>query len=422
MNKSIFIFPFVLAPILAIIITSVFNIGFYNMLSAVTWFGAIIVIFDKLGKRDKIVFPIYLKYLLAFILYTIVSDYLLVGKTITIKYIYSNYLLSGFLAALMVENIKVSASFIKKASFLCLLFLLFAFFVIIYQQTINSFFLVNTNSLNTMSDLEGLDEIQKRLPSIYSWSSLMDLNYGFIGIATLIISKYMKENKSNYNVIALIAMTLIFSFLTRGRWMMINALLLLLMYFIFKGVNIKNIFVYGLLSFFVFIAMVQSLEFFNVPVTKIIDERILENNKGSIEEKSAGSRIFAFAVFGKLFPEHPIFGKGLLHSFGGQSKDFELVHALGGRSSQIHVGYLTLLYYYGIVGALPFLLFLYHLLKKLLKEAKQSQFYGAFFVFIGFALSNWTLVNFTIFYYGLTLAIVYHNFYFEKYKFDFKKA
>jgi len=109
MNKSIFIFPFVLAPILAIIITSVFNIGFYNMLSAVTWFGAIIVIFDKLGKRDKIVFPIYLKYLLAFILYTIVSDYLLVGKTITIKYIYSNYLLSGFLAALMVENIKVSA-------------------------------------------------------------------------------------------------------------------------------------------------------------------------------------------------------------------------------------------------------------------------------------------------------------------------
>lgn len=422
MNKSIFIYPFVLAPVLAIIIGSVVNIGFYNILSALTWFGAIIVVFDKFGKQNKIVFPIYLKYLLVFILYTIVSDYLLVGKTITIKYIYSNYLFSGFLAALMVENIKVSASFIKKASFLSLLFLLFAFFVIIYQQTINDFFLVNTDSLNTVTDLEKLGEIQKRLPSIYSWSSLMDLNYGFISIITLIISEKLVENKKVNLVIALMVITSIFSFLTRGRWIMINALLVVFMYFIFKGINIKNVIIYGLLSIFIFSMTIQTLEFFNVPVTKIMNERVLEKGKGSLDKTSAGTRVTAFVVFANLFPLHPIFGKGLLHSFGKTSKDFDLVGELNGRSSQIHVGYLSLFYYYGIVGALPFLLFLYHLLKKLLKEAKQSEFYGAFFVFIGFALSNWTLVNFTIFYYGLILAIVYHNYYYERYKFDFKKA
>ena len=413
-TKSILLYAFVLSPILAIFTVLILNNAFYNALSAYVWLVVAVVIFDKIGKHQRIVFPKYLKYLLIFVLYTIISDHFLADKDLNVKYLYSNRLLSGFLAAFLAENINVSQSFIKKASFLSFVFLVFAFIVILYQQMVDETFLVNLASENTIAAIYNSDYIQRRLPSIYSWSSLLDLNFGFIGIITLIISKRMLERKKDYTILILILMALIFSFLTRGRWIMINAFLILIMYFNYKGVNIKNVILYGIISVLVIYSSISAMEYANIPVSKIINERIFENDKSRLENTSAETRIFAFIVFAELFPEHPVFGKGELHSFGGTSKDFELVNALGGRSSQIHVGYLSLLYYYGIIGAFPWLMFLFFLLKKLYLEAKESKFYGGFFVFFGFMLANWTLVNFSIFYYGLVLALVFHNYYYKK--------
>ena len=421
LNKSILLYPFVLAPILAIFVTMFLNNGFYNVLTAYVWLVVAFVIFDRLGKYQKIEFPKYLKYLLLFVLYTIVSDYFLADKTINVKYFYTNYLISGFLAALLAENINVSQSFIQRASRFSISLLIFAFLLILYQQIVDEMFLVNIDSLNATTNINKLDNIQRRLPSIYSWTSLMDVNYGFIGLITLIISKILLERKKDNTILILISMTLVFSFLTRARWIMLNAFLVLIMYFYYKGINIKNLILYGLITVVVIFSSIRVMEYANIPITKIINERILENDKSNIEKTSAGTRIFAFYTFIKLFPEHPVFGKGMLHSFGGHSKDIELVHALGGKSSQIHVGYLSLLYYYGIVGAFPWLMFLFFLLKKLYLEAKESKFYGAFFVVFGFMLSNWTLVNHTIFYYGLILALVFHKYYMDKYKFDQKQ-
>ena len=70
-----------------------------------------------------------------------------------------------------------------------------------------------------------------------------------------------------------------------------------------------------------------------------------------MKEKSAGTRILAVYMFLEFFPENPIFGTG-----GVMKAD--LVRAIRGRSSQIHVGILSLFYYYGLVGGFIYLFFL----------------------------------------------------------------
>ncbi len=413
-KRQFFFLPFIWAPLIGYFAFTFLNVGFYNFLAAWTWLSIICVLFDKLGKKQRINFPKYLKFLLIFVMYTIISDYLLVEKPINLKYLYSNRLASGFLAALLAENINVDKCFIKKAIRVSVIFLIIAFVIILFQQLIDPVFFVNIYDENILKKIGNIQSYEKRLPSIYSWTNLLDINFGFIGIATLLLSIYLLKKRKDVFIVLIITIILIFSFLSRGRWIMINASLTIAIYFIYKKFSIRNIIRNMLVLYLGVFFAIQLLEFAHIPVQKIINDRILERNKGGLEEGSAGTRIYAFVVFAKLFPEHPILGKGMLHSFGGHSKDTELVAALKGRSSQIHVGYLSLLYYYGIVGAIPFLLFLYFIMKKLYFEAKSSNFWGAFFVYLGFVLANWTLVNFTILYYGLIIALVFHNYYYNK--------
>lgn len=72
----------------------------------------------------------------------------------------------------------------------------------------------------------------------------------------------------------------------------------------------------GLISVLVIYSSIIAMEYVNIPISTIINERILENDKSDIENTSAGTTIFAFVVFEKLFPEHHVFGKDKLHSFG----------------------------------------------------------------------------------------------------------
>lgn len=86
---------------------------------------------------------------------------------------------------------------------------------------------------------------------------------------------------------------------------------------------------------------------------------------------------------------------------------------LNGRSSQIHVGYLKLFYYYGLVGGILYLTFLGLLLKRMWGIGKVSSYWGGFFAFLAFAIANLTLVKFDLFHYGLLLAILFSNFFYK---------
>ncbi len=87
---------------------------------------------------------------------------------------------------------------------------------------------------------------------------------------------------------------------------------------------------------------------------------------------------------------------------------------LAGRSSQMHVGYVKLFYYYGLVGGLLYLTFLTSLLLRMWKIGRQCNYWGGFFAFLAFVIANFTLVRFDLFYCGLLLALVYTNHFYLK--------
>lgn len=98
------------------------------------------------------------------------------------------------------------------------------------------------------------------------------------------------------------------------------------------------------------LALLCSIYFLNkigVDTNEIIEKRILEKQRVGIENKSVGTKILAFQLFAELFPANPVFG------VGSQITD-ELEDKLAGRSSQLHVGYLSLLYYKGLVDGCLF--------------------------------------------------------------------
>ncbi len=68
-------------------------------------------------------------------------------------------------------------------------------------------------------------------------------------------------------------------------------------------------------------------------------------------------------MFTEFFPNKPFFGTGI---HVGE----DLLRAIGGRSSQMHVGYLSHLYEYGIVGSILLFYFLYLVFRKFKRDSR----------------------------------------------------
>jgi hypothetical protein len=104
---------------------------------------------------------------------------------------------------------------------------------------------------------------------------------------------------------------------------------------------------------------------------------------------------------------------------GTGEQDYKLRSFLKGHSSQIHVGYLSLFYLYGIVGGILFMIFLFKLLTKLYRESKQTTYWGPYLGVLGFAVANLTLVTFTFFEVGLIVSMIMHKYYLDNVKLEY---
>ena len=134
--------------------------------------------------------------------------------------------------------------------------------------------------------------------------------------------------------------------------------------------------------------------------------------EGSIKETTRFKAIENFIVF---FPREPIFGTGV------HLTDEILSASKSVGSSQIHVGYLSHLVSYGLVGSFFLFGFWYLIAKKLLITAKQTNYWGSFFAFLTFLWAQATLVHFSIFYYGLIFALVFDKYIQDRHKYNIGK-
>jgi len=403
---------FAFGPLVGYLTESILDMGFYNVMSFLTSVVLTITVLLKYKQGVPFKIPKYLVCLIVFYLYTLFSHVFIAGNVLLIKHLYQDRLMNSICILLIIENTFFSSYLIKKLYQISFFIIVVSFVVIVIQQIYNPLFLV---SLDDMKGLLYSPFYEQRLVSIFSWmGGGIAFGFSFIPLLSIVINNLIIKKKTFFIMLfyAIGSMTV---FLQKSRWVILNFLLLLFIPVLYKRKKLQSLII---LSIFVLILIFVNdvvLQEVDVNVDEIISKRILQENRGGITEGSAGTRLLAFEIFFKLFPNNPFWGVGnTKYVIGGTGKHNKgLEKLLKRRSSQIHIGYLSLFYYYGIFGGIWYILFLYYLGKKLYKNASTLKYWGVFFAFLTFALSNLTLVYFPIFQMGLVIVFVINK-YFEQ--------
>jgi len=218
--------------------------------------------------------------------------------------------------------------------------------------------------------------------------------------------------KPIYFYLTLAFLSVIFN---RTRITIILFFISLILFPIYQGINLIKVSKWLIICAIIILPLTLIIKNNNPKIIENLEERFFETKTRGLEETSAGTRLLAFKIFAKLFPEHPWLGKGKLHSFGaGNSQDIRLLVLLNNRSSQIHVGFLSLLYYYGVLGGGLFIIFVYLLARKLLKNAKIDGYWSPFLIWLMFIVNNFTDVYFYFNMNGILLGLVLSKYYQQK--------
>jgi hypothetical protein len=324
---------FAIGPFIAYLLRNSINSGFSYVMLFLCALGLILSFADRLYLD----IPLYIDFLIGFLLYTIISDILIVNVSIDFKYIYSNLLLGSVLIFILIENTVITKKFFNVIFITNHIVLFIAFVVIVIQQFSNRTFFVDPKFFQSVLSESYSDS---RLASIYSWfGNVNSIGLCFFPVLGLTIAHHLKNNYKG--ILYLFFIGAVVAFFSKSRYIMVNYMVLFALIPIYRGFHIGSFVKYLFVLLISAFALYYGSKAVGLNTDKILNERILEKNRGGILSGSAGTRVLAFQLFNKLYFEHPIFGKGYFHrSDNLGSEDYELVHALRGRSSQIHVGYL----------------------------------------------------------------------------------
>lgn len=401
-----------IAPFVAYILFIGANMDFYRTFQLFTFFGVSLILMYA-SKKNTIRFPKYLFFYLLFVLYVYYSAFFQLDRKFELKYLFSNKFVGAFNMMFIIENITFSKKYFKRILKVSKYVLIIAFIVLLIQQVINKNFFVRPDLASKFAtDVSSED----RLDSIYSWLNPNSIGYGFVPIFIIIAEILSKQKKK---LLYWMLFGLIFAIISKARWVMINALMVLFLLIINQKNKFNKALKYAFLVPLIAIGTYVMLNSVGIDAKGIVEDRILEkNNKAS--HQSASTRLLAFKVFDKLYWKNALFGVGnRKYGMGSSQKsvhNYELRKALGGASSQIHVGFLMLFYMYGLIGGGFFVTFIVLILLKLYKDAKFTTYWGPFLGFLGFAISNLTLVNFSVFEMGLLVSLFANKYYVNRHK------
>lgn len=348
-------------------------------------------------------FPLYLlcySLFTAFHLWTVFYYDLLPDNTNWFNYIFSDYNVLACVLFFVVENTNFDDEFIQRMNKFTLAIIVISLLVSIVQIKSPMFFY---NSEGETNDWESIYMQDQRNASIYSWVSMNSVGVTFPFILAIMLSVYEIRSKA-FPLIALSGVVV--SFLTRARYVMISAIIAFAQLFIGKRIKAKTKF--GLIMGFTvgLILIVGAAQIAGFDIQAVINERILEKDS---DMGSAKARILSYEVFKQKFPEHPYIG------VGPKTRD-DVVDLLGGEAPIIHVGYLSYLYYYGVLGAALLFICLILLLYDSWVVGKRYGFWGAFYGFTGFVLANATFVYFNMSEMGIVMGLIYMRYYKLRYE------
>lgn len=385
-----------------------------RIMQLLSYLGVIITIISKRTYTD-IKFPSYLLFYLLFIVYDFFSTIYLLDRDFQYMWLFSNRMIGALNFLFIIENLSINKRVVKWVLVISKITVVSAVLVIIIQQLYEPTFFVRMDEILKEELLEE-GENTSRLVSIYSWmGGLIMVGFGFVPLFILITEDNYRKGKI---VVIWILMGLVYALLTKARWIMLNSLFVFLLFFINRQFNLVRVAKFAIGIPILVLMFYFSLSFIGINVEGIVQDRILESSKTRTEQKTFSTRVLAVKAFDRFFWDHPIWGRGnIKYGMGGTGEqDYKLRSFLKGHSSQIHVGYLSLFYLYGIVGGSFFMLFLFKLMRKVFQESKKTTYWGPYLGILGFAVANLTLVTFTFFEVGLIVSMIMHKYYLDNSK------
>lgn len=308
---------------------------------------------------------------------------------------------SVFFMIIIIYNTSFSSKFIKNAILIIQLTVILATIASIIQ--VFNFGFLDAEPFWAKSELNSssnIDLYSDRRNSIFGFVNANELGLSYLPLLSLLIGLLLYNNKRYYSFFLVLGG--ISSLLSNTRYVMIAFCIILLQVLITQKIKINTIIKYLFMFVLLSVILYKFLGFIGYNFEEWYNKRLL--SEGSLK---GTTRYFALINFLRFFPESPFFGTGV-----PITKEIQLASNEAG-SSQIHIGYLSHLVSYGIVGSLMLFGFWFLLAKKLLKTAKLTRYYGSIFAFLIFLWANATLVKYTIFFYGIIFALVFDRIFSE---------
>jgi|GEM_PF-4951988 hypothetical protein len=386
--NSILVYLFLFYPLVGYISRSRYGIWPAQILMVLT-----LPLF-VLNNPIKFKFSHSLKYLALFVLY-VAAQLIILGKSAAVAD-YKSFLTMLFLY-LILANTNISKALMKDIQSISLFIIISATLVIAYQYLVNPLFLFN------YIDYDVRDILIRRPMSYFGWSGTVSGGYSMPAFSAIVISEALKSNKKTKAIIVYVV-GVIFSILCLSRYVMLSMLIVGSLFYLHTPE--KRAFISKGASFLaytmiVIVLVLMASSAIGVNMSDIVQNRVFEGGE-EFENTSAYTRVFAFELFNQVFWEKPIFGTG-----GRQTE--QLADLRAGRTSQIHVGWLSLFFYFGVVGAFFYIMFTVNLLKELYVTAQNTNFWGSYVAFLTYFFSVMTTgVYFDISVAGYVVAFAVH--------------
>ncbi len=369
----------------------------YYMGVILSLLGIILLLSNK-----KIIIPKYAWLLLIYIFYRLIWSFNTNEfEERTYRVILKNQFIHTFFGILVIENISLSTIYIKKTLKIIKYTVIIAATTSVIQ-VINPTFLDSTYLwLSDPSFSFQIDIYEFRRMSIFGYIDMNEIGLSYIPLLSVLIGVFLLyRQKSIYFFMLLGGLS---AFLTNTRYIMIAFIIISFQVIISQKNKIFGIIKYLFIALFVGIFLVQFFHLLGYNFEEWFNRRLLA--EGSLKETTRYKGWINFLYF---FPKNLYFGTG------GMTEAIKNASISIG-SSQIHVGYLSHLVYFGLVGSFILFSFWYLLAKSLYTTAVKTKYWGSFYAFITFLWANFTLVTFHLFFYGLLIALL-----FDKYFRDFK--
>jgi hypothetical protein len=388
-----FLYILLFSPVLAFFVANAGISEYRYFLRPVFW-G--VCFFWFVAHKNRIRIPSYLFYLMGYILFKGSWDlYNYYTNQKEFAELFRKPHIEILLILLMIENSFFDDKFIRSSLRILKITLWIALGFSFIQLFVDPMFFYHTDFEDAQSTL-----YQIRRQSVFSYIDENSLGFDFLPLFAVLLGMAL-HNKENFGFIVLSAT--IISFSSNTRYIMVGYLVVLFQILVYSKFRLSQLIKYSLMFILAGTVLFYFLQFAGYNLEEYISERIFPE-----KDITKSTRFFAFEIFQQFFHKNMWIGTG-------QHLTNEIEAALEGYSSQIHVGYLSHLVSYGIVGSFFLFMFWFKLLSALFKDAKLSGYYGSVFAFLVFLWSNMTLVYYSIFTYGLIMSFVYSKYMRDKY-------